>query len=82
MAWCRTGDKPLLEPILLHFTAAYMQHQGEMSQQQARSRAACHSETIKNKIVNLLTNLSIYDFQLAYITIQPDESNDKTIPIW
>ena len=26
MAWRRTGDKPLSEPMLIHFTDAYMQH--------------------------------------------------------
>ena len=31
MAWCRTGDKPLSEPMLNRFTDAYMQHLGEMS---------------------------------------------------
>ena len=32
MAWRRTGDKPLPEPMLTHFTDAYMWHQGEMSE--------------------------------------------------
>ena len=31
MDWCRTGGKPLLEPILVQFTDAYMRHYGEMS---------------------------------------------------
>ena len=31
MAWRRTGDKPLPEPMLTQFTAMYMQHWGEMS---------------------------------------------------
>ena len=31
MAWRRTGDKPLPEPMMIQFTDAYMQHQGEMS---------------------------------------------------
>ena len=31
MAWCRTGDKSLPEPMLPQFTEAYMRHQGEMS---------------------------------------------------
>ena len=31
MAWRRTGDKPLPEPMLIQFTDAYMRHQGEMS---------------------------------------------------
>ena len=26
MAWCRTGDKPLPEPLLAQFTDAYMRH--------------------------------------------------------
>ena len=26
MAWCKTGDKPLLEPMLTQFTDAYMRH--------------------------------------------------------
>ena len=26
MAWCRTGEKPLTEPMLTQFTDAYMQH--------------------------------------------------------
>ena len=26
MAWCRTDDKPLPEPMLTQFTDAYMQH--------------------------------------------------------
>ena len=26
MAWCRTGAKPLLEPMQTQFTAAYMRH--------------------------------------------------------
>ena len=26
MAWCRTGDKPLPEPLLTQFTDAYMRH--------------------------------------------------------
>ena len=31
MAWRRTGDKPLPEPMLLQFPDAYMRHKGEMS---------------------------------------------------
>ena len=31
MAWHRTGNKPLPEPMLIKFTDAYMRHQGEMS---------------------------------------------------
>ena len=31
MAWRRTGDKPLPEPMLTQFTDAYMRHYGEMS---------------------------------------------------
>ena len=31
MAWRRTGDKPLSEPMLPWFTDAYMGHWGEMS---------------------------------------------------
>ena len=26
MAWRRIGDKPLLEPMMAHFTDAYMRH--------------------------------------------------------
>ena len=26
MAWCRTGDKPLSEPMLTQFTDTYMRH--------------------------------------------------------
>ena len=26
IAWCRAGDKPLLEPMLTQFTDVYMQH--------------------------------------------------------
>ena len=26
MAWCRTGDKPLPDPMMTHFTDAYMRH--------------------------------------------------------
>ena len=26
MAWCRTGDKTLPEPVLTQFTDAYMRH--------------------------------------------------------
>ena len=26
MAWCRRGNRPLLEPVLTQFTDAYMQH--------------------------------------------------------
>ena len=26
MAWCRTGTRPLPEPMLIQFTDAYMQH--------------------------------------------------------
>ena len=26
MAWCRTGDKPLPEPMMIQFTDAYMWH--------------------------------------------------------
>ena len=26
MAWCRTGDKPLPEAIMIQFTNAYMRH--------------------------------------------------------
>ena len=32
MAWRRTGDKPLPEPMITQFTDAYMRHQVEMSQ--------------------------------------------------
>ena len=31
MAWRRTGDKPLSEPMLNQFTDAYMRHQREIS---------------------------------------------------
>ena len=31
MAWRRTGDKPLPEPILTQFPDAYMRHSGELS---------------------------------------------------
>ena len=31
MAWRRTGDKPLHEPMMTQFTDAYMQHYGHMS---------------------------------------------------
>ena len=31
MAWRRTGDKPLPEPMLTQFTDAYMRHHGNMS---------------------------------------------------
>ena len=31
MAWRRTGDKPLPELMLTHFTNAHMRHQGGMS---------------------------------------------------
>ena len=31
MAWHRTGDKPLSEPMLTCFTDTYMQHYKEMS---------------------------------------------------
>ena len=30
VAWCRRGDKPLPEPMLIQFTGAYMRHQGEI----------------------------------------------------
>ena len=30
MAWCRTGDKPLSEPMLAQFADAYMLYQAEM----------------------------------------------------
>ena len=33
MAWRRTGDKPLREPMFDEFNDAYMRHSGEMSQQ-------------------------------------------------
>ena len=31
MAWRKTGDKSLPEPMMTQFTDAYMPHQGEMS---------------------------------------------------
>ena len=31
MAWSRTGDEPLLEPMLTQFNAAYMRYYGQMS---------------------------------------------------
>ena len=31
MAWRRTGDKSLPEPMLIQFTDAYMRHKGHMS---------------------------------------------------
>ena len=31
MAWCRTGDKPLSEPMMVQFTEAYMERLGSMS---------------------------------------------------
>ena len=34
MDWCRTGDKPLPEPMLTQFMDAYMWHEGEMNQNQ------------------------------------------------
>ena len=30
MAWRRTGDKPLPEPMMTQFTDEYTRHQGEM----------------------------------------------------
>ena len=31
MAWCRTGDKPLSEPMVTQFNDAYMRHSASMS---------------------------------------------------
>ena len=31
IAWHRTGDRPLPEPMMTQFTDAYMRHKGEMS---------------------------------------------------
>ena len=31
MAWRRTGDKPLPEPMMTQFTDAYMRHKEDMS---------------------------------------------------
>ena len=31
MAWCRTGDKPLSEPMMTHFNDAYICHSASMS---------------------------------------------------
>ena len=31
MAWCRSGDKPLSEPMMVKFTDAYMRHSASMS---------------------------------------------------
>ena len=31
MAWCRIGNKPLPESMMIRFTDTYMCHQGEMS---------------------------------------------------
>ena len=31
MAWCRPGDKPLSEPMMVKFTDAYMRHSASMS---------------------------------------------------
>ena len=31
MAWCRTGDKPLTEPMQTQFIDAYVRYLGEMS---------------------------------------------------
>ena len=31
MAGRRIGDKPLSEPMLIHFTDAYIRHKGKMS---------------------------------------------------
>ena len=31
MAWRRTGDKPLPEPMMAYFTEAYMRHLASMS---------------------------------------------------
>ena len=30
-AWCRTGDKPLPEPMVTRFTDAYMRHSASVS---------------------------------------------------
>ena len=32
MAWCRTGNRPLPEPMMTKFTDAYMHHQASMDQ--------------------------------------------------
>ena len=32
IAWCRTGDKPLPEPMMTNSTDAYMRHWGEMDE--------------------------------------------------
>ena len=31
MAWCRLGDKPLSEPVMIYLTDAYMRHSASMS---------------------------------------------------
>ena len=42
MAWRRTGDKPLPEPMLTQFTDAYMRHYGEMSYTKVKPKYSCY----------------------------------------
>ena len=47
MAWCRTGNKPLPEPMLIQFTNAYMRHKGEMSWSHSYLHSSIWPWTIK-----------------------------------
>ena len=55
MAWHRTGDKPLPEPMLTQFTDAIMQHYGEMSSVElilGTIKPLVYDTSLSNKIVD------------------------------
>ena len=53
MAWRRTGDKPLPEPMLTQFTDAYMRHSGDMSLSCMTITDAIHIHGLDFKLISL-----------------------------
>ena len=57
MAWRRTGDKPLSEPMMTQFTDAYMRHQGKISRFDFENTTFCRMLSDKKISVVILTSL-------------------------
>ena len=65
MAWRRTGDKPLSEPMLTHFTDAYMRHWGgggdELKESLSGSWRRYHMNVLSTLLAHSAGNLSPAD---------------------
>ena len=72
--WCRTGDKPLSEPVLTQLTEGYMQHYGEMHRKYHKMSIALFYKRLKELIPSLRSWLwcpkqAISLAQIKYLTM-------------